>query len=167
MSEIINQNTLAEFEAFIAAHPKGHFLQSSRWAKVKSAWDFQAVAVRGDDGAIKGAMSVLIRKMPGVPYKLMYAARGPVCDLEDAEALKDLTDGAAHLAKKNKAYVVYMNGTVAKAKGCSKKVIEPGCEIIVRTKIQDPTILPTIMSIVSATASMLSTIYALINSATK
>lgn len=81
-----------------------------------------------------------------------------------------MAGGYGYKAKKNKAYVVYMNGTVAKAKGCSKKVIEPGCEIIVPTKIQDPTILPTIMSIVSATsstASMLSTIYALINSATK
>lgn len=81
-----------------------------------------------------------------------------------------MAGGYGYKAKKSKAYVVYMNGTVAKAKGCSKKVIEPGCEIIVPTKIKDPSVLPTIMSIVSATsstASMLSTIYALINSATK
>ncbi len=81
-----------------------------------------------------------------------------------------MAGGYGYKAKKSKAYVVYMNGTVAKAKGGSRKVIEPGCEIIVPTKIQDPTVLPTIMSIVSATsstASMLSTIYALINSATK
>jgi protein involved in polysaccharide export with SLBB domain len=78
-----------------------------------------------------------------------------------------MAGGYGYKAKKSKAYVVYMNGTVAKAKGASRKVIEPGCEIIVPTKIQDPTVLPTIMSIVSATsstASMLSTIYALINS---
>lgn len=81
-----------------------------------------------------------------------------------------MAGGYGYKAKRSKAYVVYMNGTVAKARGCSRKVIEPGCEIIVPTKIQDPTVLPTIMSIVSATsstASMLSTIYALINSATK
>ena len=81
-----------------------------------------------------------------------------------------MAGGYGYKAKKSKAYVVYMNGTVAKAMGCSRKVIEPGCEIIVPTKIKDPTVLPTIMSIVSATsstASMLSTIYALINSAIK
>lgn len=81
-----------------------------------------------------------------------------------------MAGGYGYKAKRSKAYVVYMNGTVAKARGCSRKVIEPGCEIIVPTKIKDPTVLPTIMSIVSATsstASMLSTIYALINSATK
>ena len=81
-----------------------------------------------------------------------------------------MAGGYGYKAKKSKAYVVYMNGTVAKARGASKNVVEPGCEIIVPTKIQDPTVLPTIMSIVSATsstASMLSTIYALINSAIK
>ena len=81
-----------------------------------------------------------------------------------------MAGGYGYKAKKGKAYVVYMNGTVAKAKGTSRKVVEPGCEIIVPTKITDPTVLPTIMSIVSATsstASMLSTIYALINSAVK
>jgi protein involved in polysaccharide export with SLBB domain len=78
-----------------------------------------------------------------------------------------MAGGYGYRAKKSKVYVVYMNGTVAKAKGSSRKVIEPGCEIIVPTKIKDHTILPTIMSIVSAstsTASMLSTLYALINS---
>ena len=81
-----------------------------------------------------------------------------------------MAGGYGYKAKKSKAYVVYMNGTVAKARGASRKVVEPGCEIIVPTKIQDPTVLPTIMSIVSATsstASMLSTMYALINSAVK
>jgi protein involved in polysaccharide export with SLBB domain len=79
----------------------------------------------------------------------------------------EMAGGYGYHSKKSKAYVVYMNGTVAKAKGSSRKVIEPGCEIIVPTKIKDPSVLPTIMSIVSAstsTASMLSTLYALINS---
>ena len=81
-----------------------------------------------------------------------------------------MAGGYGYKAKKSKAYVVYMNGTVAKARGTSKGVVEPGCEIIIPTKIKDPSVLPTIMSIVSATsstASMLSTIYALINSAVK
>ena len=103
MFEIVTNATLPQFEAFIEAHPKGHFLQSKLWAPVKPDWTWEGILSRDDQGRIRGAMSVLIRKMPGVPYKLMYAARGPVCDLEDAEALKDLTDGAAHLAKKNKA----------------------------------------------------------------
>lgn len=78
-----------------------------------------------------------------------------------------MAGGYGYKAKKSKAYVVYMNGTIAKARKGGQKVIEPGCEIIVPTRITDPAVLSTIMSVVSATsstASMLSTIYALINS---
>lgn len=40
--------------------------------------------------------------------------------------------GFGERAKKNKTFIVYMNGTVAKASGKAK--IEPGCQIIVPTK---------------------------------
>jgi len=42
--------------------------------------------------------------------------------------------GFANGAKRSKAFVIYMNGQVAKVSGGSKKLIEPGCEIIVPMK---------------------------------
>ena len=42
--------------------------------------------------------------------------------------------GYGNLAKKKKAHVVYMNGTVSRLKSRDKKAIEPGCEIIVPSK---------------------------------
>lgn len=42
--------------------------------------------------------------------------------------------GFANGAKRTKAFVIYMNGQVAKVSGASKKLIEPGCEIIVPMK---------------------------------
>lgn len=42
--------------------------------------------------------------------------------------------GYGNLAKKKKAYVVYMNGTISRLKSRDKKAIEPGCEIIVPSK---------------------------------
>lgn len=50
MIEFINENTEAEYESFIAAHPKGHFAQSHLWGRQKSAWEFKAAVVRGMDG---------------------------------------------------------------------------------------------------------------------
>ena len=44
--------------------------------------------------------------------------------------------GYSQNAKKNKKFIVYMNGKIAKVKGCGKKQIEPGCEIIVPLKKQ-------------------------------
>ncbi len=42
--------------------------------------------------------------------------------------------GFGNGAKKRRAYVVYMNGTVSRLKSRSSKAIEPGCEIIVPAK---------------------------------
>ncbi|MBQ7625111.1 MAG: peptidoglycan bridge formation glycyltransferase FemA/FemB family protein [Clostridia bacterium] len=112
MYEIINKNTLDEYERFVESSPKGHFLQSHKWASVKNSWKWEAVAVRDENSQICGALSVLIRKMPGLPYTLMYSARGPVCDVHDKETLAELTRGAAFLAKKHKAYAFKLDPDV-------------------------------------------------------
>ena len=68
-------------------------------------------------------------------------------------------------AKKNRAYVVYMNGTVAKARRNSKAVVEPGCEIIVPEKRKREGSLQNILSVASTSASlatMFATIYNII-----
>ena len=81
-----------------------------------------------------------------------------------------MAGGYSDTSKKRKAYVVYMNGTVAKAKRNSKNVVEPGCEIIVPIKVKNEDLLPTVMSFVSATsssASLLTTLYALVRTLSK
>ncbi len=112
MSELVTKEGLAEYEAFVASHPKGHFAQSVLWAKQKPAWKWEAIVSRAADGSIRGAMAVLIRKMPGVPFTLMYSCRGPVCNLDDEETLKDLFDGAKALAKQRKSYVIKIDPDV-------------------------------------------------------
>ncbi|MBQ1706088.1 MAG: peptidoglycan bridge formation glycyltransferase FemA/FemB family protein [Clostridia bacterium] len=113
MFEFVNEQNLPQFEAFVQSHPKGHFLQSHDWAPVKSDWKWEGILRRNEAGEITGAMSVLLRKMPGVPYQMMYAARGPVCDLHDADTLRELTQGAAVLAKKYKAYALRIDPDVS------------------------------------------------------
>lgn len=49
----------------------------------------------------------------------------------------DQAGGYGNFAKKRKAYVIYLNGTVARLKGNTSKLIEPGCEIIVPAKKED------------------------------
>ena len=112
MYEFITQDTLAEYESFIASHPKGHFAQSSLWGKQKSAWIWRAVAVRGQDGRIKGSMAFLIRKMPLFGASMLYACRGPVCDLEDKETFGQLLDGAKVLAKEYRGYIIKVDPDV-------------------------------------------------------
>lgn len=60
--------------------------------------------------------------------------------------------GYGSQAKKSKAFVVYMNGTVARAKGNTP--IEPGCHIIVPSKQKNPVKLTEILAITSSIASL-------------
>lgn len=69
--------------------------------------------------------------------------------------------GFGFRAKKNRAYVIYMNGTVARARQHSRGVVEPGCEIVVPNKKVREGQLQEILS-VSTTAASLATMVATI-----
>lgn len=112
MIERVNEQNLQEFESFIQSHPKGNFAQSVLWGKQKPMWKWDALLCRDEEGKVKGAMSVLTRKMPGFGKYLMYSCRGPVCDLDDKETLYELLDGAQALAKEYKAYCIKMDPDV-------------------------------------------------------
>lgn len=102
---ITKQDTVgsAAFESFVASHPKGHFLQSIYWQNVKTMWSWRGVLSKDEAGNIRGALSILVRKMPG-GFSLLYAPRGPVCDIRDTAVLKELFDGANEVAKQCKGY---------------------------------------------------------------
>ena len=117
MLQPVTQENLAEYEAFLRAHPKGHFLQSHEWAAVKSSWKWEGLLVRDEQNAIIGGLSVLIRRVPGTPYTLMYGARGPVCDPHDGATLAALTEGAKALAKKHNAYALRLDPDVPSGDG--------------------------------------------------
>ena len=124
MVEYVNESNLAEYEAFVQSHPKGHFSQSVLWAKQKPAWTWRAILCRGADGKIKGSIAFLIRKMPIVRKTILYACRGPVCDLDDRETFGELVAAAKQLAKEEKAYVIKIDPDVPSDHLEFKKMLE-------------------------------------------
>ena len=68
--------------------------------------------------------------------------------------------GYGNKAKKRKAYVVYMNGTVARLRSRSSKAIEPGCEIIVPAKDPKKGMSPAEIISMGTSASSLATMIA-------
>lgn len=65
--------------------------------------------------------------------------------------------GFANSARKTKAFIIYMNGQVAKVKGSGKSQIEPGCEIVVPIKDKtkaDKWNLQSILGIASSIGSL-------------
>lgn len=72
--------------------------------------------------------------------------------------------GYGKLAKKKKAYVVYMNGTASRLKSRDKKAIEPGCEIIVPSKEEKKRMSTAeILGMGSTTASIAAMIATMVN----
>lgn len=110
--ELLNAQNREEYEAFVLAHPAGEFTQSLRWPQVKSNWGYEGIISRGPDGAIRGAMLVLVQHIPFIGTSFLYAPRGPVCDLHDRETLADLIAGADLLAKKHRAHAFKLDPNV-------------------------------------------------------
>lgn len=76
--------------------------------------------------------------------------------------------GYSDLAEKKRAYIVYMNGTVAKVKGSNRDAIQPGCNIVIPSKEQKEKMsLAQILSLGTSVTSMASAVALLINNLSK
>ena len=94
-----------EFEKMNQSSTHGSLFQSTCWADLKSAWHRQVITVHRDE-VLTGGISVLLRRIPFTPWKLLYAPRGPVCDPTDAETLAAITRGIRQLAKRERGYLL-------------------------------------------------------------
>jgi Uncharacterized protein involved in methicillin resistance len=101
---LVDDTNKDEYIKFLQKHPKGHFLQSIEWAKIKSDWKNEIIIEKNEQGDIVGSMSLLIRKVPFFG-SIMYAPRGPVCDIYDKETFNKLVNKARELAKQYKSFI--------------------------------------------------------------
>lgn len=76
-----------------------------------------------------------------------------------------MAGGYGNKSKRSRSYVIYMNGTVGKAKKLNRKSIQPGCEIIVPKKRQENN-LQDILA-VSTTSASIATMIATIGNIVK
>lgn len=85
---------------------------------------------------------------------------------EDGKTLKyyiEQAGGYGFRAKKSKAYIVYMNGQVKRAKRSSHELIQPGCEVIVPVKEKSNWSLQNTLSIATTSASLATMIASIAN----
>lgn len=62
--------------------------------------------------------------------------------------------GFSNSARKSKAFIIYMNGQVAKVRGGGRNMIEPGCEIIVPVKDKEKAAKWSLQSIIGLASSI-------------
>jgi protein involved in polysaccharide export with SLBB domain len=101
------------------------------------------------DGAVMYPNTVVYKKGESISYYINQAG------------------GYTDKAKKNKSFIIQMNGTVSKIKGGSQNLIKPGCEIIVPTKESKKFPWPEIASVATGLVSMTTMVALLINTLKK
>jgi peptidoglycan pentaglycine glycine transferase (the first glycine) len=79
-----------DWDAFVANHPDGHILQTSRWAALKAqiGWQAERVALLAD-GRIAAGAQVLLRRLPW-GQTLAYVPKGPLVDWRNAAQAREL-----------------------------------------------------------------------------
>ncbi|WP_153731733.1 lipid II:glycine glycyltransferase FemX [Sporosarcina obsidiansis] len=141
------------YETFVRNSPFRSITQDPNWANVKDDWGNEQVYVERE-GEIVAAMSLLIKRVPG-GYSLLYAPRGPICDLHDRELVEELLKEAEVLVTKYKAFALKMDpeqlfteeldkiyrnaGYIVRNVGAGKEdLIQPRYNMIVKLTDEDP-----------------------------
>lgn len=101
-----NPQDVERYSAFVQNAVYTSATQDLNWHKVKTEWDDVQFYVERQ-GRIVAAMSVLVRKTLG--YAMLYAPKGPVCDVYDIQLVKALLAEVSAYAKKHKAFVLRMD----------------------------------------------------------
>ena len=103
MRFVEDEESKQQYTKFLEENERCNFQQSLEWAEIKKPnWKPEVILAEDEDKNIIGSLCVWIRKMP-IFGNIMYASRGPVCDIHDISVMKQLTDGIKELAKKYKA----------------------------------------------------------------
>ena len=81
----------AEWDAFVAAHPHGSFLQTTNWARLKGrfGWTARRVWAR-KDGKLAAGAQILFRSSAFGLVKIGYIPHGPLVDWHDEEMVEVL-----------------------------------------------------------------------------
>ncbi len=101
------------WDAFVAAHPAGHLMQSRAWAGARRETGWRPHFLRLEDaGGIRAAALVLRRGIPGTGLSLLYLPRGPVLDFDDAGGVQAFGAAIRRLAEDQRAFLVQVDPAV-------------------------------------------------------
>ena len=104
---MMTQPTVEQWDAFVAAQPHSHILQTSVWGELKArfGWSAERIAVCQDDCLVAGA-SVFFRRLPLHLGTLAYIPRGPILDFDDDAITAELLHGLDRLMKRRRSILL-------------------------------------------------------------
>lgn len=116
-SRVVTGQDRERFNDFVAAHPKGHFLQRTEWGDVKGSMGWESLPLVVEEGGeIRAALLILKRRLPLplIERCVFYAPRGPVADIHDPALMRALVEGSRQLAREHGAIFLKIDPDVKK-----------------------------------------------------
>ncbi len=106
----VNLDKAERLDEFVRSHPRGHFMQSSLWGRVKAGWGWHGILCLDRRGRVVGSLALLEHpcRLPGTC--LLYGPRGPICD--DARTFRLLVNAAREYGRERGAWVLRLDPEV-------------------------------------------------------
>lgn len=138
--DVSNKEAVKKYNEFVRNSPHRSMMQDRKWAEVKDDWGNEQVYLE-KDGEIVAAMTILIKKLP-LGYSMLYATRGPVCDIYDIELVEELLKEVEVVAKKHKAIMLKFDPEVAYSEELYQLYQQAGFHLISKEDDQEKLIQP-------------------------
>lgn len=124
------------WDAFVAAHPAGTVLQTSRWAHLKATFGWAWEIVTSNPQTAGGAL-VLYRSLPLKVGTIAYVPRGPLVDWDDAQAVAATLDALRAAAHRRRAWALWLEPEMLDTPEARAQLHACGLRAVTRT-IQPP-----------------------------
>lgn len=117
------------WQRLLARLPNAHALQSWPWGEFKSRWGWQAMplamSVGGNSWEAVAAALVLKRKLPRLPFSVLYVPKGPVLDYHDVALRRQVLAQLESLARRERAIFIKIDPEVVKSWGLEHERVSP------------------------------------------
>jgi len=112
--QLLSEDNPQRWNKIISQLPYNHVLQSYQWGQFKSrhGWSAHRLIFR-DNATIKGAALVLQRKLPLLPWGIMYVPKGPMLDYSNAELVNKVLFYLERLARQQKALLIKIDPDIS------------------------------------------------------
>ncbi len=118
--------------------PNAHALQSWAWGQFKSRWGWEAMpllmTIAGNSSEPVAAAMVLKRRIPRLPFCVLYVPKGPAFDYRDAALRRSVLEKLEKLSKRERAIFIKIDPEIVRSWGLDTGAGPGGVTLPVATR---------------------------------
>ncbi len=119
----------AAWQQALARLPYAHALQSWAWGQFKARWGWDALpltlTVASNSWGPSAAALVLKRRLPRLPYCVLYVPKGPALDYHDVALRRQVLTKLEQLARRERAIFIKIDPEVVRSWGLDYERVSP------------------------------------------